>query len=350
MELHPLLNDPCAVLVVREPVPAEPAWADFEHVGERALGVAGLRLHGENVVFKPNVTSGERFANPDTGITTHPGFIAGMIRYAREHGARRDGFYIVEDPRNSDDNEPRHWKATGYDALAEATGAKLRCPNVYNTVRRTAPRPHVHATRRVSRLAVAPGSVLINAPKLKTHNLGITTLCMKNLMGLDLVFDRHYCAQAWQEMPPQFRDEKRSRHEWMTREIHEQWREGLARRLADLAQVIQPQLNVVEGVVGRDGTGFNRGRNFTLGMAVVGVNMVAVDAITSFIMGFDPLRLVYLKVAAAAGLGCNDARDLRVYTAEDGDMRLCRDINRLRLDPPFEVISGVKEEQLGAVA
>ncbi len=80
------------------------------------------------------------------------------------------------------------------------------------------------------------------------------------------------------------------------------------------------------------------------------VPAVAVDAMTSFIMGFDLLRLVYLKVAAGAGLGCNDPRDLRVHTAEDGDLRLCRDIDRLRLDPPFEVISGVKEEQLGTVA
>lgn len=121
----------------------------------------------------------------------------------------------------------------------------------------------------------------------------------------------------------------------MTRELHEQWQEGLACRLADLAQVIQPQLNVIEGVVGRDGTGFNRGWNFTLGMAVMGVNMVAVDAVASHIMGFDPLRLVYLNVAAAAGLGCNDPRELRVYTAENGDLQLRRDIDRLRLDPPF---------------
>lgn len=66
------------------------------------------------------------------------------------------------------------------------------------------------------------------------------------------------------------------------------------------------------------------------------VPAVAVDAITSFIMGFDPLRLVYLRVAAAAGLGCNDPRDLRMYTAEDGDLDCagtltgCGSIRRLR--------------------
>jgi len=44
-------------------------------------------------------------------------------------------------------------------------------------------------------------------------------------------------------------------------------------RLADLAQVARPALNVVEGVVGRDGTGFARGRNYPTGLVIVGTNM-----------------------------------------------------------------------------
>ncbi len=50
--------------------------------------------------------------------------------------------------------------------------------------------PLCHAERKVSRLALDPGTVLINVPKLKTHNLGITTLCMKNLMGVVNVWDQ----------------------------------------------------------------------------------------------------------------------------------------------------------------
>ena len=92
----------------------------------------------------------------------------------------------------------------------------------------------------------------------------------------------------------------------MDRALHERWQEGLARRLADLAKVVQPQINVVEGIVGRDGTGFNRGTNYPLGLVVAGINMVAVDSVASYLMGFDPQELIYLRVAAEAGLGCND--------------------------------------------
>ena len=73
-----------------------------------------IEIEGENVVFKPNGTIAEKFADPDTGITTHPGFVQGGIEYLLEHGSRRGSLYILEDPRNSDDNVPRHWRDTGF--------------------------------------------------------------------------------------------------------------------------------------------------------------------------------------------------------------------------------------------
>jgi uncharacterized protein (DUF362 family) len=347
-QLHPLLSDPHAVLIYRAPVSAEPTWEEFRRVAYEALTVMQVVLSGEKVVIKPNVTSGEYFANPDSGITTHPAFVGGIVEYVRDHGARRGGIYIVEDPRDSDDYNPRHWKGTGYLEVAEETGAKIRCPISYTCVKKAVPRPLVHPVRNVSRLAVAPDAVLINVPKMKTHNLAITTLCLKNLMGLDDVWDRHYCAQAWKELPPERVHDDRPKKEWMDEALHERWQEGLARRLADLAQVIQPHLNMVEGVVGRDGTGFNRGRNFPLGMVIAGINMVAVDSVTSYLMGFDPQRLVYLRTAAEIGLGCNDLSQLRIYTVADKTIVPCEDLDSVRAKPPFRVIRDIMGEEVEA--
>jgi uncharacterized protein (DUF362 family) len=344
MKLHPALIDRDAVLVLRFPVPDAPAWHDFERCAFEALSLMQLDLHGEKVALKPNATSGERFANPDLGVGTHPAFVGGMVNYLKGHGARRDGIYAVEDPRDSDDDHPRHWQGTGYLEVASQTGLKLRCPTTYTCVRRSVPHPYVHATRYVSRMAVAPDTVLINVPKLKTHNLAITTLCIKNLMGLDRVYERHYCGQAFRELQPEWQKDLATKKEWMTREMHARWQLGLAHRLADLAQVITPQLNVVEGVVGRDGTGFNRGNNYPLGLVAAGVNVVAVDTVVSYIMGFDPLNLIYLQVAHEAGLGCHDVSQLKVYTAEHGELIRVNDVERLRLQPPMKVISDIAEE------
>lgn len=344
MKIHPVLNDRDAVLVIRLPVPNVPAWHDFERCAQEVLSLMQLDLHGEKVALKPNATSGEHFADPDLGVGTHPAFIAGMANYLKQHGARREGIYVVEDPRDSDDDHPRHWKGTGYLDVAEQTGIKLRCPTTYTCVRRSVPHPFVHPIRYVSRMAVDPATVLINVPKLKTHNLAITTLCMKNLMGLDRVFERHYCGQAFRELPSEWQQDQKSQKQWMTRTMHERWQLGLAHRLADLSQVVVPHLNVVEGVIGRDGTGFNRGHNYPFGLVAAGTNVVAVDSVVSYLMGYDPCQLIYLQVAREVGLGCNDLSQLKVYTAEQGQIVPVEDVERLRLQPPMKVTSNIVEE------
>ena len=158
------------------------------------------------------------------------------------------------------------------------------------------------------------------------------------------MFDRHFCAQAWQDLPETIRSNSRPRREWFDRSIHERLQQGLALRLADTARAIRPALNLIEGIVGREGTGFQRGRNRALGLAIAGVNLVAVDSLASYLMGFDPRELIYLKVAAGAGLGENDIRKLRVYTLQAGGLILCPDVRALRIDPPFTVLSGIVGE------
>ena len=340
-EIHPIFKDPDAVLVYHEPVPEKPGSEDFERIAINVLERLQIDVCGYKVAIKPNLTSGEHFADPDTGITTHPAFVGGLISYLKGHGAKPGGIYIVEDPRDSDDFNPRHWNNTGYKEMAEATGGKLRCPSTYYCVKKDVPQPLIHGKRNVSRYAVDPDTLLINVPKMKTHNLGITSLCMKNLMGLDDVFERHYCGQAWHDLPADRVHDDRPKNEWMDGELHELWQTGLAYRLADLAKVIKPGLNVVEGVIARDGTGFNRGRNFPLGVAVAGINQVAVDSVASFIMGFDPQNLIYLKIANKAGLGNNDLSALHIYIVENDKITPCRNTLSIKSPEPFRVIRDI---------
>lgn len=358
MNIHPLLQSPLSILVYQHPFD-DPAyipqaangslpWETFRVAAIRAMNLFQVSPETDlrqRIVIKPNDTSGEHFANPDTGITTHPGFIQGMVEYLRAKGTKSDHITILEDPRNTDDNTPRHWRGTGYDLLAQETGVRLHSPTTYTCVKKRVPNPMTFPVLNVSRLAVAQGTFLINVPKLKTHNLGITTLCMKNLMGAVNVFDRHYCAQAWGEMPADILLEQRPRLEWFDREKHELWQEALARRLVDTAQVIQPALNIVEGIIGREGTGFQRGRNRSLGLVVAGINMVAVDSLVSYMMGFDPLEVVYLRMAARAGLGENDVNKLQIYLMQGGEAVPCPDPQVLRIHPPMRVIMNIKGEE-----
>jgi uncharacterized protein (DUF362 family) len=344
MHIHPLLRDPNAVLIVQAPTSQPVAWEDYRQAALLAMIAMHIELEGERVVIKPNLTSGEHFANPDTGITTHPGFVQGMVEYLMGHGGKSGRITIVEDPRNTNNNTPRSWVGTGYEHVAQDTGARLHCPTSYTCVKKPVLHPLIFERVNVSRLAVAPNTVLFNVPKLKTHNLSITTLGLKNLMGLVNVFDRHFCAQAWVDLPEEARQDLRPRREWFDQALHARWQEGLSRRLADTAQVIRPALNIVEGIVGREGTGFQRGRNRTLGLAVAGVNLVAVDSLASYLMGFDPQCLTYLNIAASAGLGVNDIQKLRIYILDAGKLTLCPDVRAFRIDPPFQVLTGIMGE------
>jgi len=344
MHIHPLLRDPDTVLIIQAPTSQPVTWDDFRRAAVLAMTAMHIKLDGERVVIKPNLTSGEHFANPDNGVTTHPGFVQGMVEYLKGHGGASSRITIIEDPRNANNNAPRSWIGTGYERVAQDTGARLHCPTSYTCVKKPVMRPLVYSRLNVSRLAVASNTVLFNVPKMKTHNLAITTLCLKNLMGLVNVFDRHYCAQAWKDLPEATRQDPRPRRDWLGEAIHTRWQEGLALRLADTAQVLRPALNIVEGIVGREGTGFQRGRNHTLGLAVAGVNMVAVDSLASYLMGFDPQHLVYLNMAARAGLGVNDLQKLRIYILQGGELVLCPDVRAFRIAPPFQVLTGIMGE------
>jgi hypothetical protein len=98
VKLHPLLNDPRAVLIARTHPADPPQWADFRHAAHNILDAMQFEIEGEKIVIKPNVTVGERFADPNTGITTHPGFVQGILEYANDHGAARNRTFILEDP------------------------------------------------------------------------------------------------------------------------------------------------------------------------------------------------------------------------------------------------------------
>lgn len=344
LTFNPLLaNDPKAVLILRLPVADSPQQADFKLAAHRAAEALQLGVEDCDLAIKPNATAAERFLDPESGIGTHPGFIWGLVEYLRANGAADKRVYIVEDPLNVDYGEVASWTGTGYLEIAAATGAILHSPTLETCVERPVPNPHVASTKRVSQYAVDPRIPLINVPKLKTHNLGITTLCLKNLMGVNYGPERHFCSQAMAELPAECVKHDLPRHQWMDQALHECWQTGLAHRLSDLAQVVQPQLNIIEGIVGRDGTGFQHGRNLTLGLVIAGINMVAVDSVASYLMGFDPAELIYLRIAAETGLGCNRLSELHCYTLINGQVAPCQSLESLKADPPFEVNCMLKQ-------
>ena len=287
------------VLVYRRPKSGGPSREDFEEAGYNAL--REFRPEPKDIVLlKPNVIpqGGE-----DSGMITHPWFVAGMVEYFREAGAGKvlvgEGGWGRSYWDGGDEWDLEAiWDRSGYREMADAKGVGLvDLEEDWEMV--GVPDGRFTRTLLISKWARREDVLFVDVPKMKTHNLAVTTLCTKNLMGTVLCPDRHFCA--------------RSRAYSIARigslALYEA---SFSELLTDLASVVRPDLCVVEGIVGRDGTGFHRGESIPAWTVVMGRNPITVDAYTSYLMGFNPMAIPYLREAERRGLGTVDPERIRI--------------------------------------
>ena len=88
--------------------------------------------------------------------------------------------------------------------------------------------------------------------------------------------------------------------------------EAMNRNLVALARATKPHLAVVDGFVGMHREGPRHGTPIKLGVIVAGTDAVAVDAVASAVMGFDPTSIGYLAHSHAAGLGEIDLERIHI--------------------------------------
>jgi uncharacterized protein (DUF362 family) len=184
---------------------------------------------------------------------------------------------------------------------------------------------------------VADCALLINVPLAKCHNLGCTTLSIKNLMGVLAMPERHLC---------RIQDADRPFEEgiWrLTESGLSLFEDRFYHKLCDLVAAVRslglPRLCVVDGLVGRDGTAFNEGRNHPLGWTLIGWDEVHVDAVGTYLMGLDPGATPYLRVAAERGLGSNRIEEIEVVDLASGKRLGGPELKSLRPPRPLMPIA-----------
>ncbi len=288
----------------------------------------------KRVAIKPNVTIP---ADRDSGIITHPDFVAGIIDYFREVGVPLQDIVVAEGggsgrpPHGMD----KHYGRSGYTEMAQSRGVELVNMNWNERVSVQQPQAEILKEIGISKTVKDDDTYFINVPKYKTHNLAVTTLSMKNLMGtITPCDDRHLC---------RIRGEYAERAREITSNGITLREERLCRKLCDLSLASKPDLNVIEGIIGRDGTAFRHGKNIQTNLAIAGKSVVSVDAVGSYLMGFEPAGIGYLKIAAQRGLGEIDIEKIEIYEARDGQLIPCSDITRFMSEIPFEVLGGNRQ-------
>jgi uncharacterized protein (DUF362 family) len=87
---------------------------------------------------------------------------------------------------------------------------------------------------------------------------------------------------------------------------------ALNRNLVTLTRAARPHISILDGFVAMHREGPRHGTPIRLGLAAAGTDPVAVDAVASAAMGFDPMRVGYLRLAHEAGLGIADLDRIEV--------------------------------------
>jgi len=221
---------------------------------------------------------------PEKAVTTHPSIVAAVVREVISAG----GIALVGDsPGDVHSNALKVMEETGIKSAVESAGGKVivfQQEGVVTVDGIMIARPVMEA------------DLIINLPKLKTHGMTLYTGAIKNMFG---------CVPGFYKT--QF-------HTRFPRPI------DFARSLVKIFKITKPGLNIADGVIGMEGSGPANGIPRKLGVIMASGDGVALDAVASYLMGFDPRAIETTVAAYEQKLGEMDLDQIELAGAKLSDL------------------------------
>jgi len=232
------------------------------------------RLAGKRVILKPNLVTVYHqmgLVEEDYPETTDPRLLDAVLAYLKRFTRR---LTIVE---SSGRGIPTRGSFTvvGMDRMARYHGAELIALEEQPTRRYYLPRASVQKEIIVPEIigeVLSGAAFFISVPKLKTNLYTGVTLGIKNAMGL---------------LPYNLR--QRGHHY------------ALDRKLVDILQLIEPDLTIIDGLVGGEGNCPAPVDPVDSRVIISGNNCVETDRVAAQMMGFDPQDIQLIRAADVAG-------------------------------------------------
>ncbi|MDI6752091.1 MAG: DUF362 domain-containing protein [bacterium] len=211
-------------------------------------GIDGLK---GKILLKPNLLG---FYHSDRGITTHPSVVKAIAKLTKSFGGRP---VIADSPGMGIPYNKESLKKLYKTTQMEGLGADLN----YNTEFKG-----FFFQDKGFRLISLVGEVdsVINIPKLKTHSYTVLSCAVKNLFGLIPGFDK----LGYHSTLPKIED--------------------FSSMLFCLADVVQPKLTIVDGIVGMEGDGPSGGVIRRVGWIIVSDNPILADLAACRLIGWKP--------------------------------------------------------------
>ncbi|MDQ7783235.1 MAG: DUF362 domain-containing protein [Desulfomonilaceae bacterium] len=253
-------------------------YEDARRAVDRAFEIFPTDVRDKTVLIKPNVLRG---SEADEGIVTHPAVVRAVVE--KVETMKPASITVGDNPGifSYGANEAS-FQQTG---LMEASGRHYQ--NIGDESIRVDFNPDFISTVSVSR-AVMEADVIISLPKFKTHGLTVMTGAIKNSYGF----------------LPGAQKAKLHKIAGNPRRFHEV--------IVDVFEIRQPDLFIVDAVVGMEGNGPASPHLRDIGLILASDNAVALDSVIAFMMGCDPAKLGFLRRAQQKGLGEYDLDKTKV--------------------------------------
>jgi uncharacterized protein (DUF362 family) len=223
-------------------------------------------VKGKRVLLKPNLVE----FDATTAINTDPRVIAAAYEVMRTLGAAE--VWIGEGPGHRRDTYDLADQAQYFEAIPnfERLFTDLNRDDV-TPVANFAGERRFYFPNTAMR-----ADLIVSLAKMKTHHWAGATLSMKNLFGL---------------VPG-------SVYGWPKNKLHFI---GIDEAIVALNRTFRKKFAIVDGIVGMEGNGPIQGRPKNAGVLVMGADLVAVDSTCCRIMGIDPEKVEFLRLAADMG-------------------------------------------------
>lgn len=222
---------------------------------------------GMNVLLKPNLLAP---ASPDRAMLTHPLVVRAAAEYVLQKGAC---VQISDSPAMG--TFEKILKESGIASALEGLGVTFKEFKASSTVR-------IHEPFNTLELAedALKADMIVNLPKLKTHNQMLLTLGVKNLFGCVVGFRK----PEWHMKAGVARD-------------------AFARILVEIYKAVRPSITILDGILAMEGQGPGKsGTPREVGLLMGSDDAVALDMAVCGILGIAPDSLPTNKAAEAMGI------------------------------------------------
>lgn len=254
-----------------------------KHVINKSLeligGIENIIKPDDKVLLKVNVIVG---FPPERAATTHPSIVRSMVEIVKEAG----GIPWVGDSSGAYGYTAQSLELSGIKKAAEEAGGKLvnfESTGMYDIQ----VNGKILTSAKIAK-PVIDCDVLVSLPKLKTHMMTKYTGAVKNFYGV---------------IPG---TGKAAIHRLAATE------ESFSNAVIDLYSVLKPKLAIMDGIVGMEGEGAINGTPIESKVIISSTDCVALDAVSSEIMGFSHKDIMTTCIAHDRGLGTGELGQIEI--------------------------------------